>query len=276
MELAVEVAAGDRRTVTVADDATATDVLRAVGFGPREAAVLVDGRPVPADAPVEADAVTVVRLVAGGAAPARWRPCRRLGPGRGGGPPQVMPAMADGRNPDTPVAPLPDIQSHGTPTWPMCRLIQVSGRGAISPADHAPGVQIRPATPAEHADVLGVIQGNLLAVTPEQVRAGEPLVAVAESRVLGVLVLAGERIVAVAVRPGRRNAGIGSALVSAAATRRDRLVAEFHVDLRPFYSSLGFSIRPAGDPDRLCGVLDRPEPSRDPAGPVQPGVVFMP
>jgi GNAT superfamily N-acetyltransferase len=64
---------------------------------------------------------------------------------------------------------------------------------------------------------------------------------------LGALVLDGERIAAVAVRPGRRGQGIGSALVEAAADRRNRLVAAFDPDVEPFWRSLGFAIERAGD-----------------------------
>jgi sulfur carrier protein len=42
------------------------DILAAVDLSPNEASVLVDGRPVPADAPVAASEVTVLRLVKGG------------------------------------------------------------------------------------------------------------------------------------------------------------------------------------------------------------------
>jgi sulfur carrier protein len=41
-------------------------VVRAVGYSVHEASVLVEGTPVPEDAPVEADRVTVLRLVQGG------------------------------------------------------------------------------------------------------------------------------------------------------------------------------------------------------------------
>lgn len=48
------------------DDATYADVCRAVGYSPHEVAVLVDGRPVPEDRPVDATEVRVVRLLHGG------------------------------------------------------------------------------------------------------------------------------------------------------------------------------------------------------------------
>ena len=52
------------------DGATSTptyhDLLRAVDLSPHEVSVLVDGRPVPEDQPVESDQVTVLRLIKGG------------------------------------------------------------------------------------------------------------------------------------------------------------------------------------------------------------------
>ncbi|SEQ77482.1 ubiquitin-like small modifier protein SAMP2 [Natrinema salaciae] len=49
-------------------DATPTyaDLLREVELSPHEVSVLVDGRPVPEDQPVESDHVTVLRLIKGG------------------------------------------------------------------------------------------------------------------------------------------------------------------------------------------------------------------
>ena len=47
-------------------DATYGYVARAVGYSVHEVSVLVEGTPVPEDAPVEADRVTVLRLVQGG------------------------------------------------------------------------------------------------------------------------------------------------------------------------------------------------------------------
>jgi sulfur carrier protein ThiS/GNAT superfamily N-acetyltransferase len=56
----------ERREVDA--DARYADVVRAVGYSVHEVAVLVDGRHVPTDAPVESGSVTVLRLVKGGAA----------------------------------------------------------------------------------------------------------------------------------------------------------------------------------------------------------------
>nr|WP_254824697.1 GNAT family N-acetyltransferase [Haloglomus halophilum] len=96
-----------------------------------------------------------------------------------------------------------------------------------------------------------------LEVDREAVMAGdsEVLVAVTDGRVLGALVLDGERIEAVAVRPGRQGQGIGSGLVAAAGARRERLVAEFDARLVDFYGELGFDIEQVEE-SRYRGVLE--------------------
>ena len=45
---------------------TYADLLRAVDLSPHEVTVLVDGRPVPEDQPVEHERITVLRLIKGG------------------------------------------------------------------------------------------------------------------------------------------------------------------------------------------------------------------
>jgi sulfur carrier protein len=77
MRVACEVP-GDRdrdRDLELPEDATYGDVVRAVGYSVHEASVLVEGTPVPEDAPVEADRVTVLRLVQGGRPAASDGPC---------------------------------------------------------------------------------------------------------------------------------------------------------------------------------------------------------
>ncbi|WP_408960027.1 ubiquitin-like small modifier protein SAMP2 [Natrinema sp. 74] len=45
---------------------TYADLLREIDLSPHEVSVLVDGRPVPEDRPVESEQVTVLRLIKGG------------------------------------------------------------------------------------------------------------------------------------------------------------------------------------------------------------------
>ncbi|MXV62973.1 hypothetical protein GS429_13025 [Natronorubrum sp. JWXQ-INN-674] len=61
-EIDLEAASG-----ATADTApTYRDLLREIDLSPHEVSVLVDGRPVPEDQPVESDHVTVLRLIKGG------------------------------------------------------------------------------------------------------------------------------------------------------------------------------------------------------------------
>ena len=66
MHVTVEIVGEDRRGIDIGDDATYADVARAVGYSPHEVSVLVDDTPVPADQPVDADHVRVLRLIKGG------------------------------------------------------------------------------------------------------------------------------------------------------------------------------------------------------------------
>jgi GNAT superfamily N-acetyltransferase len=137
----------------------------------------------------------------------------------------------------------------------------------------APGLCIREATVPELPDVLNVLDGGVLQTDAGRIRAaldsGDVLVAVTGTagpgdagdagdtgggRVLGALVLDGEEITAVAVRPRRRDQGIGTALVGAAADSHSRLVAEFDAGVCPFWEAAGFDIEPADRPDRYRGL----------------------
>jgi len=62
----VEVAGEGTHRVEADADATYADLVQAVELSPNEVSVLVDGRPVPEDQPVEAETVTVLRLIKGG------------------------------------------------------------------------------------------------------------------------------------------------------------------------------------------------------------------
>lgn len=127
---------------------------------------------------------------------------------------------------------------------------------------------VREATPDDVVPALNVLDGAALETNPDAVRTaverGDALVAASEvgdgtgrtGTVLGALVLDGDRVVAVAVRRRRRGQGIGTALVEAAADRRDRLTAAFDADVRPFYERLGFSIETAAS-GRYRGVRKR-------------------
>ncbi|MFB6137404.1 MAG: ubiquitin-like small modifier protein 2 [Halobacteriaceae archaeon] len=64
MNVTVSVAGGETREVDC--EGTYADLLAALDLHPQEASVLVEGRPVPADQPVAAERVEVVRLVTGG------------------------------------------------------------------------------------------------------------------------------------------------------------------------------------------------------------------
>ena len=66
MEVSVELVGEGERTVSVPEDADYAAVVRELGYSPHEVTVLVDGSPVPEDAPVAVDHVRVLRLIAGG------------------------------------------------------------------------------------------------------------------------------------------------------------------------------------------------------------------
>ncbi|WP_306054771.1 ubiquitin-like small modifier protein SAMP2 [Natronococcus wangiae] len=72
MQVTVDVKGEERRELALEDVATDApeptyaDLLREVDLSPHEVSVLVDGRPVPEDQPVESERVTVLRLIKGG------------------------------------------------------------------------------------------------------------------------------------------------------------------------------------------------------------------
>ncbi len=68
MDVTVEIPGAGTRVLSI-DGGTYGDLLREVGYSPQEASVVVDGSPVPADREIDAEQVTVLRLIAGGAQP---------------------------------------------------------------------------------------------------------------------------------------------------------------------------------------------------------------
>ncbi|WP_380680130.1 ubiquitin-like small modifier protein SAMP2 [Salinigranum sp. GCM10025319] len=68
MHVSVDVVGEGSREVELPPEATYADLVRAVGYSVHEVTVLVDGRPVPEDQPVDADRedVRILRLVKGG------------------------------------------------------------------------------------------------------------------------------------------------------------------------------------------------------------------
>lgn len=119
-------------------------------------------------------------------------------------------------------------------------------------------MDVRPARADDLPDVMGVLDGAMLAVDIDRVRGHiaeeSVLVATDDSRVLGVLVRSGDRIEAIAVRRARRGQGIGRTLVETAADAIDNgLVAEFDTRAKPFYESLGFAIECGDEPGRFRG-----------------------
>ncbi|GGM59287.1 sulfur carrier protein [Halarchaeum rubridurum] len=65
MHVTVEVVGEDVHEFDV-EGASYADLLERVDLSPHEVSVMVDGRPVPEDQPVESEHVTVLRLVQGG------------------------------------------------------------------------------------------------------------------------------------------------------------------------------------------------------------------
>jgi GNAT superfamily N-acetyltransferase len=114
-------------------------------------------------------------------------------------------------------------------------------------------MEVRVATSDEESTVRSICNAAMLEVPESAIRDGTVLVAVNEDRILGALVLDGEEIEAVAVRPGRRGQGIGAMLVEAAAKQRDELTAGFDPGVRPFYEKLGFEVE--CEDGRCRGVL---------------------
>lgn len=66
MDVTCDVIGGGTHELELGSEATYGDVIEAVGLSVREASVLVDDDPVPADQAVAADSVRILRLIKGG------------------------------------------------------------------------------------------------------------------------------------------------------------------------------------------------------------------
>lgn len=124
-------------------------------------------------------------------------------------------------------------------------------------------MRIVQATPDRLPELLNVLDGANLAVETEQLKAsietGDVYAAVSEphrstgGQVIGVLVLDGSAITAIAVRRRRRDQGIATALVDAVREDRDELVADFDEGVREFWESVGFDVESLAEADRYRG-----------------------
>lgn len=128
-------------------------------------------------------------------------------------------------------------------------------------------MHVRSATAGEVPAVRNVLDGALLEMEMSRLERAidrnDVLVAVRNSQssngqILGALVLEDGNVLGVAVRKRRRDQGIGTTLVEAAAAREaSHLSAEFHRRVRPFWESLGFAIEETDEDDRFRGHLPK-------------------
>ena len=123
---------------------------------------------------------------------------------------------------------------------------------------------VRPAIEADLVAVMRLLDAAVLeadaSVVSDRIDDDAVLVALADSRIVGTLVLADTHVDAIAVQQERRGRGIGTELVEAAAASVDgALTADFDDAVRPFYASLGFDIETKddenSDSDRFDGRL---------------------
>lgn len=121
---------------------------------------------------------------------------------------------------------------------------------------------VRPAQEDDRVGIRNVLDGGLLSLdgdTLETALSEEFVLVAVESEdggpILGALVVADAKILAIAVRRRRRGQGIGAKLVEAALNRCGCLCAEFHERVYPFWDALGFSIETLPEDDRYRGTL---------------------
>lgn len=128
---------------------------------------------------------------------------------------------------------------------------------------------VRMATAEDIVAVMNVLDGADLAVSKptieRRIAADSVLVATsARDTVLGSLVAIprpkGVHVEAIAVRPGRRGQGIGTALLTAAGERWGRLTATFDPAVSEFYLQAGFEVWSTGR--RCFGERPGPEEPR--------------
>lgn len=118
---------------------------------------------------------------------------------------------------------------------------------------------VRPANADDAPAVIAILDAAMLAFDrsgiDDRIRQDDVFVAERAGEVVGALVLEGERVTAIAVRPYARDEGRGRALIEAALSDRGRLTAGCDAQQRPFYEAVGFELeqRPDG---RWEGVLE--------------------
>lgn len=115
---------------------------------------------------------------------------------------------------------------------------------------------VRRASVVDQDAVIAVFDAALLEFerdsVPDRIARGDVWVIENDVRVCGAIMLNGEYIEGIAVRPRQRRQGCGSQLLDVALEHRDRLVAHCDERLRAFYEANGFECH-ALDDRRIVG-----------------------